>query len=569
MDETVSFNLIDEPWICVRDDTGTVREVSLLELFSQAPRLRCLANDLPTLDFAIRRLLLAILQRAISPIIDDLDEDVGPAEFWGRLWEASELPMDAIEAYLIKWHDRFDLFDQEHPFMQIPDLKKVDATGVPIEETSSITKIMADVPDGEILFSLKSGDKLSKLSFSEAARWLVHVQAFDTSGIKSGVFNDPLSSGSRSLSKGKKGVAWAGQLGGIYFEGDTLQETLLLNLVLWGNEKKEFFSDDDLPVWEKSPRPFGSLEEMPTGTADIYTWQSRRTRLAISNNTVSGVVLTYGDVISAANKHKIEPMTSWETPAKNKHRKQLIYNPIRHQSDKALWRGLSSIFQGSKNADDDGNTLCSGVVSWVEYLTNERKIHRLNLLCIHSVGLQYDSNYSIIIDLIDDRITFSSSLLSSDGLRFISLADKCVRETESAIECLSNFAKDLCRAAGGDSSNLTLVAKETSRRAYFEIDAMFRTWFAGLCVQSNPDMERASWRRQARSLFESISKDLLVDVNPAAIIGSPIKGKAGNITGWMTAGKAKCIFSNQLKRILPLEGDVERKEDSTDEKLER
>lgn len=81
MDEMVSFNLIDEPWIRVRDDAGAVREVSLLELFSQAPRFRCLANDLPTQDFAILRVLLAILQRAISPCLMTWTRMLSPQRF--------------------------------------------------------------------------------------------------------------------------------------------------------------------------------------------------------------------------------------------------------------------------------------------------------------------------------------------------------------------------------------------------------------------------------------------------------------------------------------------------------
>ena len=120
MNENVSFNLIDEPWILVRDTEGEMREVSLMELFEQAPRIRRLANDLPTQDFAILRVLLAILQRSISPTLDDDDD---PAEVWGRLWAAPELPIAAIREYLDKWHGRFDLFDEEKPFMQVAGLR--------------------------------------------------------------------------------------------------------------------------------------------------------------------------------------------------------------------------------------------------------------------------------------------------------------------------------------------------------------------------------------------------------------------------------------------------------------
>ena len=111
VDEIPSFNLVDNPWIRVRDESGEVRELSLLGLFDQASHLRCLANDLPTQDLAILRMLLAILQRAISP---DLDEEDDPSEVWGRLWNATKLPVDDIKAYLEQWYRNFDQIGRAH-----------------------------------------------------------------------------------------------------------------------------------------------------------------------------------------------------------------------------------------------------------------------------------------------------------------------------------------------------------------------------------------------------------------------------------------------------------------------
>ena len=216
MSGKVSFNLVDEPWIRVRGMEGEMREVSLMGLFEQAPHIRRLANDLPTQDFAILRVLLAILQRSISPALDDDDD---PAEVWGRLWAAPELSITAIREYLDKWHDRFDLFDEERPFMQVAGLRTER------NEISSITKIIADIPDGDALFSLRAGKGAESLTYSEAARWLVHVQAFDTSGIKSGTVGDHRVRGGKSY---PIGTGWSGNLGGLYFEGATLSETILL-----------------------------------------------------------------------------------------------------------------------------------------------------------------------------------------------------------------------------------------------------------------------------------------------------------------------------------------------------
>ena len=260
MSQNVSFNLVDEPWICVRDLDGTTREVSLLELFEQASSIKCLANDLPTQDFAILRVLLAVLQRAISPALDD--DDV-PAEVWGRLWRAHELPIDQIHEYLDEWRHRFDLFDEEQPFMQVAGLHTAK------NEFSEIRKVIADIPDGDTLFSLRSGEGADRLTFSESARWLIHVHAFDTAGIKSGTVGDT------RVKKGKSypiGTGWSGCLGGLCFEGPSLKETLLLNTILCGDEINELFSDNDLPCWEKTTTPAGVDDLTPTGRLDLYTW---------------------------------------------------------------------------------------------------------------------------------------------------------------------------------------------------------------------------------------------------------------------------------------------------------
>ena len=148
MSQNASFNLVDEPWVRIRDGEGESREVSLIELFEQAPHIKCLANDLPTQDFAILRVLLAILQRSIAPM---LDEDDDPAEVWGGLWNAPELPVAEVREYLNEWHDSFDLFGVEMPFMQVADLRTAK------NEVSTIKKIVADIPDGDELFSLRTG----------------------------------------------------------------------------------------------------------------------------------------------------------------------------------------------------------------------------------------------------------------------------------------------------------------------------------------------------------------------------------------------------------------------------
>ena len=549
----VSFNLIDEPWIRVRDDAGAVREVSLLELFSQAPRFRCLANDLPTQDFAILRVLLAILQRAISPTLDDLDEDVGPAEVWGRLWESPELPMKDIEAYLAKWHDRFDLFDPERPFMQVPDLRTSKDEWLPV------AKIIADVPDGDRLFASRSSYKLDYLTFAEAARWLVHVQAFDTAGIKSGVVGDPTMKDGKSY---PRGTGWAGSLGGIFIEGDTFRDTLLLNLIVRGDGDNEVFPDDDLPAWEQPLSRYGSLDKMPTGRADIFTWQSRRARLVVQQGAVVGLVLTNGDKLESKNMHRTEPMTAWRrsTNQEKKLHQVPIYLPVTHRSNRALWRGLSSLFSVDNQDDESARVFMPGVLAWVGFLASANGGHWLSqkdVLQIHGIGFEYGTQSSSVVESIDDTVLLSSFLLSPEGAPLVALACGCVDNTDKAVSALGSLAANLLVAAGGDQAGTAGPNDKAKAEAYFELDSLFRSWLASLGDDSRPTDARAQWNGQARELLNSVAHRYVVGAGPNAVTGALKRGSRGRPDVWVTAAKAEAWFRAALRKALPLESDME------------
>lgn len=554
MIQNEGFNLVDRPWIRIRDEEGETREVSLLELFEQAPYIKCLANDLPTQDFAILRVLLAILQRSIVPM---LDEDDDPAEVWGGLWNAPELPVAEVREYLSEWHDSFDLFGAERPFMQVADLRTAK------NEIATIKKIVADIPDGDELFSLRTGKGAESLSYPEAARWLLHAQAFDTSGIKSGTVGDPRVKGGKSY---PIGTGWAGGLGGLFFEGSTLAETILLNFIACDVETGDLFSQEDIPSWERSVDAVGADGRFPTGRLDLYTWQSRRIRLIPENGGVIGVVLTNGDKLESRNLQEYEPMTSWRrSQAQEKKLKiPLVYLPRAHQSDKALWRGLDSLF-GDKSREDTPSVLESGVERWVSYLASRDGGCQLNqeyLLGVHAVGLEYGTQNSVITNIVNDKLELSAFLLSHEGGSLVGLAKECAASTSDAIYALGDFAANLCRASGGSGVGEIDGAKQSSRaRAFFEIDSLFRLWLAHLDESSDIDSERANWNEIARSVMRADAADLLSEVEANAIIGAPVRGESKMKSEWMTASRAEALFNGALKKALPLEKDEENKKE--------
>ncbi|MDU3080959.1 MAG: type I-E CRISPR-associated protein Cse1/CasA, partial [Cutibacterium avidum] len=215
---TSAFNLIDEPWIAVRRPDNVVIEVSIHDAFHQASSLRGLAGEIPTQEAAVLRLLLAIAIRATAEYRSD-DEKV---DDWAQWWE-SGLPLQQIDDYLGRCHDRFNLFDDKAPFMQVAGLHTSKGG------YSGLIKIISEVPPNDKFFTTRDGPGIASLSYAEAARWLVHAQAFDISGIKSGAVGDPRVNGGKGY---PIGTGISGPMGIVVIEGTSLAETILLNLFL-------------------------------------------------------------------------------------------------------------------------------------------------------------------------------------------------------------------------------------------------------------------------------------------------------------------------------------------------
>ena len=129
------YNLLDEAWIPVlRKDTGAVEQVSLLTLFTKAHNYSALAGEMATQNFAMLRVLLAVLVTVFTRVDQngesyewlELDEAEGDKlvidepvdkedaddyldaldETWQAIWRAHQIPVVVIK-YLQAWHDRF------------------------------------------------------------------------------------------------------------------------------------------------------------------------------------------------------------------------------------------------------------------------------------------------------------------------------------------------------------------------------------------------------------------------------------------------------------------------------
>lgn len=535
-----SFDLTLSPWVPVQGLNGTEDELSLNDIFAQAESLRRIIGDVATQEFALLRLLLAILHDAI-----DGPEDLAT---WQELWDTG-LPTNRIADYLSEHRGRFDLLHPDTPFFQTAGLRTAQ------DEVFSLDRIVADVPNGEPFFTMRARGT-GRLSFAEAARWLVHAQAYDTSGIKTGAVGDKRVKGGKVY---PQGVGWAGNLGGVFVEGADLRETLLLNLIAFDTDTLRINPGNDRPTWRHDapgPGETAVLTGRPAGPRDLYTWQSRRVRLHFDADSAFGVVLAYGDPLSAHNRHRCEPMTAWRrSPAQEKKTGLAqVYLPRIHDPSRSAWRGLGALVAGRvPGADQRGEAAAivrPRILDWAARLSVEGDLPATFLIRVRLIGAVYGTQQSVIDEVVDDAVAMPLVLLHKDDARLGQAAIDAVADAEAAVTALGELATDLATAAGAEPD----PARDATRALGFgTLDGPFRAWLAALAPGDDPHQPRVDWQRQARQAVMRLADQLVHEAGETAWKGRIIQTRAG-LKLWLTAAHADLSFRTRLRKDLSAVG---------------
>ncbi len=537
---TASFNLVEEPWIPVRDVGGADREASITEVLTESHLLQRIGGDIPTQEFALTRLLLAVVRRAI-------DWGPDPVGRWRQLWDDGELPTADIKDYLAGVRGRFDLLHAETPFYQVADLRS--ASG----ETKPIEVMCADVPANQKHYSGRLGVGLESLSLAEAARWVVHCQACDVAGIKSADPRDP------RIKDGKGfgiGPSWAGRLGGVIIEGATLFETLMLNCVVDADGRGP--AADDLPAWERpQPGPVVRDDLTPAGPTDLLTWQSRRVRIVAEGDRVVEVVLAQGDQIDPVNRWHTEFMTGWRySDVTSKTLGTKAYLPAKWDPGRALWRGIEALLTDVQDPRGERVALkAAGTVHWLRFLQAEGHLDPAISVRPHAYGLAYDPKGSTITGAVDDRLLLRVALLGEDSVERV-VAVSAVRSATAAVAALGVLAEGLALAAGGgvscDSRGKERVRRCDSARdaaeadAYFLLDGRYRSWLKDLGSEASiADDSEALWHRLVRAVVGAQARQVIDDAGIASWTGRAVAGR------WLDTPTLVDQFWRALRGALP------------------
>ncbi|WP_307804242.1 type I-E CRISPR-associated protein Cse1/CasA [Micromonospora echinofusca] len=534
------YSLLDQAWIPVLDTAGQHREVSLLGLFEQAHDIRMIACDLPTQTFALLRLALAILHRAT-------DGPPGEAA-WRALWRDRKLPVADIAEYLDAFRDRFDLLHPVHPFYQVADLHAAKDTRYGLE------RLIADVPNGLPFLTTRAGPGLDAITPAEAARWLVHCQAYDAAGIKTGAVGDTRVKNGKGYSIG---VGSLGSLGGVHLEGATLAETLLLNLVPvapgW-----QVTDERDLPVWEREPQTAAEEADAtrgPYGLLSLYTWQSRRIRLFGDAAAVTGAMISIGDRLDWQDRHLLEPMSVWgrSGPRETAQKRTPIYLPRPHDHTRALWRGLQTLLPPPPPpGGEPPQRLSPMVVQWLARLTVTGVVGADFTTRTRATSVTYGTQQSVVDEVFSDALTMNVLLLVEDSALRATAVD-ATGDAEAAVKVLRRLADNLARAAGSRDTDVG-EADRAAERGYALLDRAFRDWLARLGPDSDPVAERAAWQRRVRRAIDRLGRELVAAAGPTAWIGRTITDRNGRDVHY-SSSQADAWFRLGLAKALPMAAD--------------
>lgn len=529
-----AYNIARQPCVMVLNREGATEELSLIEVFRRAPDLLKVVGEVPTVAFAVIRLLEVVLHRALR----------GPRDIESWAHSAKDWPgvVSQVDAYLTHFERRFDLFDRDAPFMQVADL--ASAKG----EFFGLERLIADVPSGAAFMTTRFGRGIEQIAPGEAFRWLLHAHAADPSGIKTGAVGDERGTGGKVY---PEGPGWMGQIGGIYLEGANLAETLMLNLIALDTQDLGLETGSgDIPVWEREAMT-ESVDEsnggQPRGVIDTYVWQARRVRLQGDVRGVTGVLLCYGDRMTPYNRQPYEPMTGWRhSEPQTKKFGRDTYMPRAHDPARSFWRGLGALLPAApvpRRASGAALFEPPALLQWAAILKHAELISR-NFVRIHAVGIEYGSQQSTYAEIIDDQVDLPTRVLDSPELSTLVL--DAVEVASTVARAIGDLAKNICMASGGSGDAVEGPRDAALSRAFGVIGARFREWLSSAeDTELTPEELDARWRQILRVEAQRVAQELVSGAGPRAWRGHVHNERRIDV------GLADVWFQRALSKAVP------------------
>ena len=403
-----AFNLLDEAWIPVRRQDGTVFDVSLSEALLHAADYTALAETSPPNLIALYRVLLAVLHRALTT-------HHGPWKDADRArWFRQGLPRDALRAYLEQWRDRFWLIHPEAPFMQMALLDTAAETRDKQKPWSQIS-LESATGNAPVVFDHSLDTRPEAIPCAQALRMLLGCYQFTPGGLVR-VFRDRDESGPLA------------NTAAILPLGMNLEKTLLLALHPY-NARTE-----DLPAWEQQP-PTKSLitnkATLATGPNDRYTRQTRAALLLTESNSGLVKYIRFGEGLTlAADPNSQDSMAAYRI---NNDGKAIR---ITYTEGRTIWRDLPTLLpDGSRSSN-----IPPAVLEWAANLHDALGEYDAEVPLL-SAGVASEVVRYKVLRWRMDRIVLPPAVLTETGAAAELRAQ--IRRSEKMYDCLRDFCIDM------------------------------------------------------------------------------------------------------------------------------
>ncbi|MDR2006526.1 MAG: type I-E CRISPR-associated protein Cse1/CasA [Acidaminococcales bacterium] len=522
------FNLLFEQWIRVLNGEGEAEEISLLDFFRRAHELKSIAGELATQDVAMLRLLLAVVYAVFTRVDADgkrfsLKNMTDALGRWKQIWKLDKFPYEVIEKYFKHYHDRFYLFHPERPFYQVPALN--------IGTDYFAAKLMGDLSESGNkvrLFPIRTGKGKGYVGKAEAARWLLHLNAFDDASSK------PKGEGLPS-----PGTGWLGKLGIVFAVGANMFETLMLNFALADEHSNVF--EEGKAAWEqeKANKEERVKISAPTSMLELLTLQSRRIMLLKTpdGGYISGYRLLGGDFFDEENAF-IEQMTLWRA---KKEKNNIIFLPKFHDPARFLWQDFPALTV--KNSEHKQ----PGIVHWIAVL----KSHGLTnhkLASFQTASIKYGANNSAVADAFSDYIKLNAGLLTELGGEYAAMVVDLLDKTAKCVKVLGDLANDIAEAGGSDAKNINGIGEQVREQAYFSLDKPFRNWLADVDPGKNDiAVVAGGWLQQMKKIVTTQGQQIFAEAGEKAFVGRYKEVKGKRVA--QTAARAFLRFEKEIMKI--------------------
>jgi len=498
-------------------EDGSMEEVSLIKLYQNAHKYKQLAGEIQMQNFAILRLLLAVLHTVFSRFnfrgelypyleLDDrfkpvaeLDEDDledhqdNLMATWVNLWNKKSFP-DIVIDYLRQWQDRFYLFDDKHPFYQVTEkelMKRPIKAGRGSNPTQiqpkTINRTISESQNKIALFSPRyeaDGNK-NRISEAELARWLILYQGVVGTGDKAR-YED---------FKGTNSKGWIYDLGGIALRGKNLFETLVLNLALLHPEE-EYQATSQRPCWEQTGAEV--INKLLLGypvdnLAELYTNWGRAIYMDPKARLEDDFVIETVKLPEVEHRDQfLELMTLWRyrTQGPNKGSR----TPQKHQINSSFWRSFGSVF-----LVENENDKRPGIIDWFYRI---KEITKETNAVIESYGMESDNNATswLPVEEYFDVLDINEHVLDDiqdDG--WVARINGEVEKTKDIIEnTFGRFVNNVKKIRNIEGNGFT---SKIIMQAYYEVDVPFRHWLNSLKVNQDKEQRIHNWRLELRSII--------------------------------------------------------------------